>query len=1002
MDFRYSYSCVPGVLILLAVLSCAGLHVEGADMLPPLRENFQNPPVDCWPHTRWWWMGSAVTKEEITWELEEMHAKGIGGVEQISMEAVYKKGNIPFLSNEFFEMIRHTVAEAKRLGMEVSFNFSGPGWVIGCPDVPQEDRSKSLVATSIDLDGPQTFSGDLPTALRPGNPYWEIRIPEVPENGLLEAVIAGKVVDGKIDENSLVILTPQCEGRRISWQVPEGKWRLMAFWLIYTGQGHALDHFSEAAMRRYCESFGGRFYKAVGEEFGKTVESLFCDSFEVALASNGLYWSNGLFDQFKKMKGYDLTRYLPAIWWDIGELTPKIRYDVNEFLHEVGLNTFFKPFLEWCEAHNVQGRIQPYGFTTDIIEGAGITHIPETEITAGEKDAVPWFDTRIGPKKLVSSGAHLYGRNVVTVEAYTYLHWEPFRATLEELKIASDIFLRTGANKFYNAGYSFSPERDPAPTRAFNAAIWISHPNIWWRYYPLLSKYVARCCYLLQQGHFAPDIALYSPLANQWAKIALNPRRWNRDFDWGELGKLLVANGYDFDVLNDDILQNHAKVADGKILVRDLEYKILILPNIQALPLKTLEFVQNYVRDGGIVIALERVPECSVGLIGHEDGDRRVKEIVAEMFQEPRGMHGTAPNRYGDGWTYQIRQVIDRTDILDRRSSALDPFVNTLREHLPPDFGIDFVLEGLRENDGLTFVHRKWDGADLYFVTNIQDRTSDIPVTFRIKDAVPWCWNPYTGEISRIFHYREVSDGTEIPLHLAPYESTFVLFESAKEDLHVEYSNFDEILEIGGESIRATARENGAHSLIWENGSVKVDIDDIPAPFAVTGEWKMVLEGRGFPRVEKQITVLRSWTEDPETEAFSGTGVYEIAFDLPEAYKKSGLRLELSLGKVGNVAEVELNGMPVGIQWMRGQRLNVTDALKPGSNRMTAQVTNTLINRISNLKEPPPVPEDLVPHFGEGGRSVLGMPIGFRPLPASGLMGPVTINAVKEMAIPIP
>ncbi|HQO35660.1 MAG TPA: glycosyl hydrolase, partial [bacterium] len=356
----------------------------------------------------------------------------------------------------------------------------------------------------------------------------------------------------------------------------------------------------------------------------------------------------------------------------------------------------------------------------------------------------------------------------------------------------------------------------------------------------------------------------------------------------------------------------------------------------------------------------------------------------------------------GDGWTYQIRQVIDRTDILDRRSSALDPFVNTLREHLPPDFGIDFVLEGLRENDGLTFVHRKWDGADLYFVTNIQDRTSDIPVTFRIKDAVPWCWNPYTGEISRIFHYREVSDGTEIPLHLAPYESTFVLFQSGEEERHVEHSNFDEILEIGGESIQATARENGAHFLIWKNGSVKVDIDDIPAPFAVTGEWKMVLEGRGFPRIETQTTVLRSWTEDPETEAFSGTGVYEIAFDLPEAYKKSGLRLELSLGKVGNVAEVELNGMPVGIQWMRGQRLNVTDALKPGSNRMTAQVTNTLINRISNLKEPPPVPEDLVPHFGQGGRSVLGMPIGFRPLPASGLMGPVTINAVKEMAIPIP
>jgi len=31
-----------------------------------LKDNFLNPPIDCKPHTRWWWMGNAVTEEEIT------------------------------------------------------------------------------------------------------------------------------------------------------------------------------------------------------------------------------------------------------------------------------------------------------------------------------------------------------------------------------------------------------------------------------------------------------------------------------------------------------------------------------------------------------------------------------------------------------------------------------------------------------------------------------------------------------------------------------------------------------------------------------------------------------------------------------------------------------------------------------------------------------------------------------------------------------------------------
>ena len=120
------------------------------------------------------------------------------------------------------------------------------------------------------------------------------------------------------------------------------------------------------------------------------------------------------------------------------------------------------------------------GFPTDVIQSAGLAPLPMMEITPGEKDIVPWFDTRIGPKKYIASGAHLYGRNVVAVEAYTYIHWELYRATLEELKIASDGFFRSGANRFINHGYSYSPERDVTPSRSIPFAARISHNNCWW------------------------------------------------------------------------------------------------------------------------------------------------------------------------------------------------------------------------------------------------------------------------------------------------------------------------------------------------------------------------------------------------------------------------------------------------------------------------------------------------------------------------------------------
>jgi len=969
-----------------------------------LRSGFEAPPTDCRPCTYWWWPGNAVTGEEISWELEQMHEKGMGGVLITSAAPqVYEKGNLEYLSDDYLEMLEHAIRAAGQLGMKVYVNFS-PGWAFGGSWVPQEERSQSLVPASIELEGPQVFSGPLPLFAKAPDHRGEIRVEDIPDIDKLVAVVAGKVVNDTIDATSLVELTPEVENASLTWTVPEGKWRLAAFWLKFTGQRcherhWCVDHFSRPAMQRYCDFLGGKFLQAFGDEFGKTVEAFHCDSFELANLPNGIYWSDSLLDEFRNHHGYDLTKYLTAIWWEVGEISPKIRYDVSALLHHVGLEVFFDTFLTWCREHGVRGSMEPIGFPTDVLESAGLCDLPMMEITPGEKDAVPWFDTRIGPKKYISSGAHLYGRNVVAVEAYTYIHWELYRATLEELKIASDGFFRAGANKFFNHGYSYSPERDIAPSRSIPFAARISHPNVWWEYYPLLADYVARCSYLLRQGRFAPDVAVYSPLANQWTLGVLNARKWTRDFDWGELGRLLVANGYDFDLVNDDVLQNRAAVGEGKIEVGDLEYKVLILPNIEALPLETMRFIQRYVSEGGVVIALERIPDRSVGFVDYARKDEEVLRIARELFQT---------GRHGEGFAYRIDTVMDRSDVLDRCSSALDPFVNCIRQHCPPDFGIDFAFEGIRENDGLTFVHRKLDDRDVYFVANIQDRPSRVPVTFRVKGKVPWKWNPYSGAVTRILHYQAEDGGTKIPLRLKPYESTFVLFDSEGDSRHVDHSDFYETTRLTEDTIEALAAENGEHSVRMTcNGrtlEVTATVASVPAPFQIAGPWKVTLEGHDFPRLEKTQKRLTSWTEDPATRNFSGTGRYETQFILPDEYLTGDLRLELELGRVGNVAEVRLNGGNAGTAWMRDQSLDVSSSARIGSNHLVVLVTNTLINRAAALKEPPPVPDHLAEYYGRGttpySASARG-PIGFKPLPASGLIGPVRIVAYKEVSLKV-
>ncbi len=983
-----------------------------------LESNFKNPPMDCRPHTYWWWPGNAVTAEEITWELEQMREKGLGGVLITSAAPeVYEKGNIPFLSEEHLAMLRHTVDEAKRLGMEVNLNFA-VGWVFGGFWVSPEDRAQSLVPVSIDLHGPTLFTSELPKFAKAADRRHELIIENIPDVDKLVAVIAGKTEGNKVLRNSLIDLTSKVSDNRLTWQVPNGQWRLMVFWLKPTGQiamyvkdtsvrHFSVDHFSKTAMQNYCNFLGEKYFDVLGDEFGKTIEAVHCDSWELSNLPNGIYWSDSLMSKFRQIKGYDLIKYLPAIWWDIADISPKIRYDVNEFLHEVGLETHFQTFLDWCEAHGVKGSTEPIGYPMDILKAAGMSHLPMNEVTPGEKDGVPWFDTRIGVKKYVTSGAHIYNRNVVGVEAYTFIHWERYRATLEELKIASDGFLRTGANKFYNHGYSYSPEREPTPSRSIPFAARISHPNVWWKYYPLLADYLARCSYLLRQGDFAPDIAIYSPLANQWTLNVLNARKWTREFYWGDLGKLLIANGYDFDLLNDEALQKMAVIEGGKIKIRNLEYKILIMPKIKALPLATLQFIQKYIQAGGVVIALESLPENSVGLDDYIHRDEMVKSICRDLFPE---QDGRSPKKYGKGVTYYMKLVINRQDVLDWQSSALDPFVNTMRKHCLPDFAIDFMKEGLRENNGISFLHRKSDQMDIYFVSNIQDRAINIPVTFRIQNKIPWEWNPYNGEISPVLCYEQTDAGTVVPLKLSSYASTFIVFRDEGLSKHVKISDLYKITGIKKDKIEALADENGTYHIVLDQNESEitrsVNVKDIPSPFTISGDWKLTFEGNNLTTMNTSFSRLTSWTENDQTRHYSGTGYYEISFNLPDEYISDDHVLLLDPGKVGNIAEIELNGSKAGITWMREQNLNITDMIRSGSNHLKVSVTNTLINRISAMETASPVPAHLVPYYGSGTTAYSAgrqrtVEMGFEPLPPSGLIGPVKIIVLKKVKIKI-
>jgi hypothetical protein len=94
---------------------------------------------------------------------------------------------------------------------------------------------------------------------------------------------------------------------------------------------------------------------------------------------------------------------------------------------------------------------------------------------------------------------------------------------------------------------------------------------------------------------------------------------------------------------------------------------------------------------------------------------------------------------------------------------------------------------------------------------------------------------------------------------------------------------------------------------------------------------------------------------NPGIKYFSGSATYEKSFRYEAARLESGdRRVRLDLGDVKNFATVTLNGKPLGTLWKPPFILDVTDAIKPGENRLQVKVTNLWVNRIIGDEQLPP------------------------------------------------
>ena len=958
-----------------------------------LRAVFLEPPESARPMTRWWWFGGAITPEEITRELAFMREAGIGGVE---LQPVYPlevdnshRGirNNRYFSEEFNELLRHTVREAHRLGLQFDLTL-GSGWPYGGPFIPVNRAARRLRVLTRNVAGSAQFSWDLDAEIQE-------------DENIIAAVATPVLPSGELDLSNGRVITDrirvQTENREITFrgfdqaELPSGLWSVQVFVDAPTlmqvrrptlgMEGYVIDHHSQEAMALFLDAAGNQVIDMLKSVADPPFHSAFCDSLEVY----GADWTTHFMAEFQRRRGYDFTPYLPALCQDAGPLTPHLRYDYHLTMSDLIVEYFFQYLTRWARDHGLTARIQAHGAFGDVMQGYAAADIPEGEdIFHGTH-----YSVNIKHRRLCTSTAHIYQKRLVSAETYTWLNMPLFTVNLEEMKAASDTMFLDGINHIVNSGYPSSPPQAGKPGWVFYAETIVNQNNTWWPHYRYLAEYVRRVQSVLTQGVAVNQVAVYIPLPDVYAQFGKGSLNMDEEIE-KRLGLepflALRRAGYDFDLINDCALETVARVEEGKLLAGEAVYSAVIVLASHFMPPESMERLVEFVRSGGLLIFVGRLPEAAPGMPDQEKRTTRVRNLLAGLWP--------------DG-----RPVADRMELVGKGKSvfvALYPSALVqLESVVPPDFRVleandrsEAALRFAQANVG--FVHRRVGPVEIYFVSNVAERPHRLRVQFATGGRQPELWDADNGEVYETMVFRPVDLsggvlGTEALLHLDPFTSCFVVFNPSAGQSIVTDTNWPGSLQLrkaaNGVEASGLIAANGHYYLLRADGTRhEFAVHDVPQPLAIEGTWDLELDDG--PRL--RLADLRSWTDLAPARNYSGWATYSIRFDVPDLGRD--LEWWLDLGDVHETADASLNGIALGAAWKGARRLNCRQALKAGQNQLVVRVGNLWVNDYYSRpkRDLKPVAETFGIRWGTYGETPP------KTMPPSGLLGPVRLIPLQR------
>lgn len=741
----------------------------------------------------------------------------------------------------------------------------------------------------------------------------------------------------------------------LDYTLPEGQWTILRFGHTTNGneihpaaehnKGLETDKMSVEALHFHMEQgVVKKTLERMGPLTGKVLAEMNIDSWEAGCQT----WTAKFPEEFAQRRGYNMRKWLPALTGRfVGSVdqTERFLWDYRRTIGDLIAFNFYGAFREYIEPYGLKLSAEAPGIgipiQCDQIQVQGQMDIPQGEFWLGPKKD-PRFPQWPGGQdntKEAAVAAHVYGKEIVSCEAFTsFGHHDGFTQHPYSLKSVGDRQFCKGMNEIVFHCYAHQPDdREPGMTLG-QFGVHMQRSVTWWDQARDWITYLRRCQFMLRQGRFFADACYYygeDVPGSAWyfAPGAMDPRK-----------RMLpvLPEGYDYDVCNREIL-DMMSVEDGQVaLPSGMRYAYLVLPHHARYTPAALEKVYELVMAGATVIGPR--PSRSPSLNSFPSADQKIQELAAKIWPEGSG---PGERKVGKGRviTGKSFEQILAADGLQPDFKATLPGQETAEEQqkIADDFAIS--------KKQIRYIHRKIGDGDIYFFASQSQQPEEATLSFRVTGKAPELWDPATGERTHLTHYTDDGKTTTIQLKLDPYDSRLVVFRQVDyRAMLTKLTKDGQAVSLDGNDLDFTVWENGNYAAEFADGNkAQVSVTDLPTAETVPQGWSVSFQPeRGAPAGEHVFDELVSWTTRPEEgiKYFSGTASYEKGINISQERLQNGRRVYLDLGEVNHVAEVFVNDKPLGVLWKPPFRVDITDVVTPGANKVKVEVTNVWKNRL--------------------------------------------------------